>query len=64
MRLFAIELNAALAAPTPGKLRALLESWEATAELDHSAEIQAQLERNRRRRPVPVDEWLTKSDTA
>ena len=65
MRLFAVDLNAALASPSVDELTALFESWRATAELDHSPELQEQIERNRRSgRFAPVDEWLAKRRTA
>lgn len=66
LRLFAVELAAALASPVPdaAALEALLESWEATAELDASPELQARLERNRRGEFEPADEWLKKLRTA
>jgi hypothetical protein len=65
MRLFAVELNAALADPAPEKLAALLDSWRATAELDHSPEAQETMQRNRTQgRFAPVDEWLKKRHTA
>lgn len=66
MRLFAVELNAALADPSPEKLAALLDSWRATAELDHAPEAQEIMQRNRAQgRFAPVDEWLaTKRHTA
>ena len=64
MRLFAVELNAALANPVEEQLVALFESWEATAELDRFPAVQAEVERNRRRTPGSVDEWLTKHRTA
>ncbi len=58
MRLFAVELSAALASPSPAKLATLFESWQATAEMDHSPETQAKVERNRAKRFVSVDKWL------
>ncbi|HEY4670303.1 MAG TPA: hypothetical protein VIH05_11055 [Tepidiformaceae bacterium] len=61
MRLFAVELNAALANPDQLALQALLDSWIATAELDHATEVQEAMERNRRGSFKAVDpEWLKK----
>ncbi|MBA4181905.1 MAG: hypothetical protein C0506_15045 [Anaerolinea sp.] len=66
LRLFAVELTDALASPSPdmADLEALLESWEATAELDASPELQARIERIRRGEFEPADEWLKNLRTA
>lgn len=64
MRLFAIELNAALAAPSTEKLLALLEAWQATAEMDQSPVTQQEILRNRGRSAESVDAWLAKRHTA
>ncbi len=64
MRLFAVELNAALAAPSVEKLTTLLDSWRATAEVDRSPEVQQTIERNRASgRFAPVDKWLATRHT-
>lgn len=60
MRLFAVELNAALANPVEEQLVAPFEAWEATAELDRLPDVQAEVARNRRRTPGSVDAWLAK----
>lgn len=60
LRLFAVELSAVLAPPSPEaeQFEALLESWEATAELDGSPELQEHIERNRRGKFESADECL------
>lgn len=60
-RLFAVELNAALAHPVLEELAELLDAWKATAELDHSPELRKEIERNRQRGFKPVNEWLNKA---
>ncbi len=56
--LFAVELNAALADPDPERVQAMLDSWKATAELDQSPELRAEIASNRAGRFVSADEWL------
>jgi hypothetical protein len=58
MRLFAVELNAALASPSTEALNELLDGWKATAELDAVPELQKQI--NQRRSSTgfrSVSEW-------
>lgn len=58
LRLFAGELYAVTRAnAAPEEIAALLDSWKATAELDHAPAVRERIERNRERRFVPVDEW-------
>lgn len=66
LRLFAGELYAATQANAGAEaIAALLDSWKATAELDSSPAVRAQIERNREHRFVSVDEWRAgKSATA
>lgn len=56
-RLFAVELNAALASPSPElePLQSLLESWQATADMDASPELRAAIDANRQRGFVPAE---------
>lgn len=56
-RLFAVELSAALASPNPEleSLQALLEAWQATAEMDGSPDLRASIDANRRRGFVSVE---------
>ncbi len=60
LRLFAVELNAALASPTPDPvgLTSLLDSWQATAEMDASPDLQATVAGNRGGKFESADEWL------
>lgn len=66
LRLFAVELNAALAArePDPYALEELIDSWKATAEMDSSPELRATIEGNRKGRFESADEWLKARSTA
>lgn len=65
-RLFAGEIYAAWKSRLPeDEVAELLARWQATAELDHSPEVQGQIERNRRSgRFTSVEEWLKKRHTA
>lgn len=62
LRLFAGELHDALQrAAGDEEFEELLDAWKATAEMDHSPELQREIERNRRGRFVPADEWPKQS---
>jgi hypothetical protein len=65
LRLFSGEVYAATQAGASNEEMAeLLDSWKATAELDHSPELLEQLERNRGRNFMTADEWQsTKNGT-
>lgn len=65
-RLFAGEVYAAWKSQAPREdVTELFSRWQATAELDHSPEVQARIERNRKYgRFTSVDEWLKKRHTA
>ena len=41
-------------------LSELLDAWRATAELEHAPDVRAQIEWNRGRRFMMVDEWRAK----
>lgn len=58
LMLFGIELNAALANPDAERIQAMLDAWEATAELDQSPDLRSQIAANRAGRFVGADEWL------
>lgn len=64
-RLFAVELNAALAArePDPFELADLIDAWKATADMDRSPQLRAMIERNRNGRFESADEWLKARST-
>jgi hypothetical protein len=65
LHLFRSELFAAARANmSEDELMVVVESWQATAELDHSPEAQLELERNRAStRFASVDAWLKKLRT-
>ena len=66
LRLFAVELSAALASPSPDpvSLATLFDSWEATSELDASPDLRRTLAENRRGAFESADEWLNQRRTA
>lgn len=65
MRLFAVELAAALDCSDDASIQILLEGWQATAELDHSPTLQSIIAANRTGHFQPLEApWLTPRPTA
>ncbi len=64
MRLFAVELNAALANPNSENVQELLDAWAATAELDHAPDVQEAIARNRQGPFKPIGQpWANQQST-